>query len=546
MFRSADLQKGSTNCRSLAEICSSSIISSPRTARRVAICAPPTVRALLLETAISAKATMWIQLFFRHFRGQGHQLYIDPKCCSVSGSDANERSVYDEVVLEICRSRHPWFKGYDRVSKQLTLDVVMAMLNGMHMRWTSAATGHVGSIEVNFTAVSVQHFSDPLEKSLEAILNLARGKFPGRHPQDYVDVSTAHSNPPTLPLPAPFSILLNIVNVEEKRVGNFLIQGGQLRSILKIEHIDCSRVTLPTVMSMVSMPNCLKYLQGLTISLCGEKVADTIKFFRELSRTVNLLELKVVLLFDCKAQSNLKNDNLVTFLTGQDGFSSCVAMQTMLQCLTIHYSPFEQRFSWAIATAVASLVHPLKSLTLHGGRLAIPALDFCRVLQNQSNSICQLFISADITASQFDVDERFTEVAHCFTTCTSLAVVSLEVSANSMPTLKAISTCPNLETLQLKTNRNVLTHELQQIGRILSQRLPCLRHCFLYFGPGKLLIDMVAVKDGTLEELNPVLASIVGDREPDEAIQTLIVPLKCPRLLHWLQDTRPNVDFALC
>lgn len=546
MFRSTDLQKGSASCRSLADICSSSIISSPRTARRVSICAPPTVRSLLLETAISAKATMWIQLFFRHFHDQGHQLYINPRCCSVSDNDANERSVYDEVVLDICRSRHPWFKGYDRVSKQLTLDVVVAILNGMYMRWTSAATGHVGSIEVNFTGVSVQHFSDPLQKSLEAILNLARGKFPGRHPQDYVDVSTAHSNPPTLPLPAPFSISLNIVNVEEKRVANFLTQAGHLRSVLKIEHIDCSRVTLPTVVSMVSMPNCLKYLQGLTVSLCGEKVADTINCFRVLSKTVHLLELKVVLLFDCKTQSSLKNNNLLTFLTGQDGFSSCVAMQTMLQCLTIHYSPFEQRFSQAVATAVASLVHPLKSLTLHGGRLAIPASEFCRLLQNQSNSICQLFLSADITASQFDVDERFTEVAHCFSICTNLAVMSLEASANSMPLLKAISACPNLETLQLKTNRNVLTNELLQIGRILSQHLPLLRHCFLYFGPGKLLIDMVAVRDGTLEELNPVLASIVGDREPDEAIQTLIVPLKCPRLLRWLQDTRPNIDFALC
>lgn len=539
MSRAKDLQ-GVSGCRSLADICSSSIVASPRTAKIVAICAPPTVRAVLVETAIAVKATMWIQLFFRHFQGQ--QLYVSPKCCSVSFNDANERAVDEEGVLEICRSRHSWFKGYDRASKQLTLDVVMAMLNGMHMRWASAAGEHAGSIEVDLTAVSVQHFSDHLQKSLEAVLNLARGKFPGLHPQDYVDVSMAHLSPPPLPFPAPFLISLNIANVEEQRVGEFLTQAGELRSTLKIQHIDCTRVTLPTVTSMVTTPNCLKYLQGLTISLCGEKVADVVKFFRVLGRTVHLLELKVVLLFDCKVQNNQQNRNLVSFLTGQDGFSNCVAMQTMLQCLTIHYSPFEKRFSWAVATALASLVHPLKSVTLQGGKLEIPASDFCTLLQNQCSNMCQLFISAEI---KFDAGERFSKVTQCFSMCTSLTVLSFNVN-RFMSMMEAIAACPNLETLRGRSNRNLYTKEFLQIGRILSQWLPRLRHCFLHFGPGKLLIDMVAVRDGTLEELNAVLASIIGDREPDEAIQTLIVPLKCPRLLSWLQDIRPNVDFALC
>lgn len=546
MIRSDNCQGTTTDCRSLADICSSRVVSSPGTARKVALCAPPTVRAILLECAIAAKATMWIQMFFRHFRDPGQRLYITPACCSVSFSDANERAVYQERVLEICRSRHSWFKGYDRVSKQLTLDVVMAALNGMHMWWASAASEHVENIEVDFTAVSVQHYSDTLEKSLDAFLRLAKGKFPGRLPQDYVDVSMVHSNGPTLTLPAPFSISLNIVNVEEQRVGEFLTQAGHLRSIIKIEHIDCSKVTLPTVVSMVTLPNCLKFLQGLTISLCNEKVVDMVKFFTVLGRSVRLLELKVVLLFDGKAQSNLKNGNLVSFLTGQDGLSSCVAMQTTLQCLTVHYSPFEHRFSYAVAAALVSLVHPLKSLTLEGGRLKIPASDFCTLLQNQCNSICQLFISAEITALQFDVGEKFTMVAQYFSACTNLAVLSFEVPDNCMLIMEAISACPNIETLQLKSNRNILTNEFLQIGRILSHRLCWLRHCFLHFGPGKLLIDMIAVRDGKLEELNHVLASIIGDREPDEAIQTLIVSLQCPRLLQWLQDIRPNVNFALC
>ena len=542
MSRSEVLQ-GVTGCRSLADICSSSIVASPRTAKIVALCVPTTVRAVLVETAIAVKATMWIQMFFRHFQGQ--QLYVSPKCCSVSFTDANERAVDEEGVLEICRSRHSWFKGYDKVNKQLTLDVVMAMLNGLHMRWASAAREHAGNVEVDFTAVSVQHFSDNLQKCLEAVLNLARGKFPGLRPQDYVDVSTAHVSPPPLPFPAPFSISLNIVNVEEQRVGEFLTQAGDLKSTLKIEHIDCTRVTLPTVTSMVTTPNCLKYLQGLTISLCGEKVADVVKFFRLLGRTVHLLELKVVLLFDCKVQSNQQNRNLVSFLTGQDGFSNCVAMQTMLQCLTIHYSPFEQRFSWAVATALASLVHPLMSVTLQGGKLEIPASDFCTLLQNQCSSMCQLFISAEISAFQFDVGERFNKVTQCFSLCTSLTVLSFNVN-RFMLMMEAIAVCPNLETLRGRSNRNLFTNEFLQIGRILSHRLPRLRHCFLHFGPGKLLIDMVAVRAGTLEGLNAVLASIIGNREPNEAIQTLIVPLKCPRLLGWLQDIRPNVDFALC
>lgn len=528
---------------SLADICLNSILSSPRTAKKVAICAPPAVRILLLENAIAVKAVMWVQMFFCHF--QGGRLCVTPKTCSMLVKDANARAVDEGWVLEICRSRYSWFKGYDRVSGQLSLNVVMAMLNGIHIKWASAASESVEDFEVDFTGVSVQHFSDTSLQSLGAILKLAQGKFPGRLPQDYE--SSTDSRSPALPLPAPFSISLNIVNVEEKPVGEFLAQAGQLRSLLKIEHIDCTRVSLSPVMNIVTTPNCLKYLRGLSISLCGEKVVEVVKFFRVIGRTIRLSELKVVLLFDCALQDSLQNLNLVAFLTTQDGFSNCIAMQPTLQCLTVHYSPFKQEFSYAVSAVLVNLVHPLKSLTVQGGKLEIPADALCTLLQNQCNSIYQLFITAKITAFEFDAGEKFAKVTQCFSMCTKLAVVSVEgPDWRFMWTMKAVAACPSLETLRLKSNRNLFTSDLLEVGHLLAQHFPRLRHCFLHFGPGKLFIDMVAVRDGKLEGLNAVLASIIGEREPDEAIQTLTVPLKCPLLLGWLQDIRPNVDFALC
>ena len=535
-----------TEVLSLVDICSSSILSSTRTAKKVAICAPPTVHVLLLENAIAVKAVMWIQLFFFFRHVQGGRLCITPKSCSMLIKNASERAVDEGWLLELCRSRYSWFRGYDRVSGALSLEVVMAMLNGIHMKWAAAASERVENFEVDFTAVSVQHFSDTTLQSLGAMLKLAQGKFPGRLPQDYG--SSIGSKSPTLSLPAPFSISLNIVNAEEKPVGEFLAQSGQLRSALQIEHIDCTRVSLSPILSMVTTPNCLKYLRGLSISLCGEEVAEVVKFFRVIGRTIRLTELKVVLVFNGAFNNSSENLNLVAFLTMPNGFSNCMAMQPMLQCLTIHYSLFKLgEFSRAVSTALANLTHPLKSLTLQGGKLEIEAHDFCALLQNQRHSICQLFISANITAFEFEAGERFAKITQCLSTCTKLAVASFEVpESNFLLTLQTVAACPNLEILRWKRNRNLSTSEFLQIGRVLAQHFPRLQHCFLHFGPGKLFIDMIAVRDGKLEELNDVLASIIGDRQPDEAVQTLSVPLKCPLLLSWLQEIRPNVDFALC
>jgi hypothetical protein len=201
-----------------------------------------------------------------------------------------------------------------------------------------------------------------------------------------------------------------------------------------------------------------------------------------------------------------------------------------------------------------SITSPLCSIELCNFQLTNYLEEFSSFLSQQGHSLKQLFVKGIDVA--FPVSKNYDvlcqKLKKNFALCTAVTVLSLEnVLVGNLhghfPLLfQAVSTLPNLAVFRWRESNggNMFANSLVSMKHSWESGFHCLESCWIVLKTTKILIDMTKVDDPSLGEIADLLSEVIGDRYPDETIQTLRVPFGCGSIAHWFQRLKPHVQMS--